>query len=187
MHISIAARRIALLATALLLGPAAAIAQQAPDRFQLTDPSQQKKEAIEHSDAYYTRLTIHRIGSYAELPLFAAQVYLGSKLIQGGAADWVKPTHRAVATGIGALFAVNTVTGVWNLVESRKDPGKTKRFLHATLMLAADAGFAYTGLVTSRDASRLGEDAKRHRNAALTSVGAATAGTLVMWFWPEKD
>ncbi|HUP89732.1 MAG TPA: hypothetical protein VM100_10285 [Longimicrobiales bacterium] len=41
--------------------------------------------------------------------------------------------------------------------------------------------------MTSQDASHLGDDANRHRTAALTSIGAATAGTLLMWLWPDKD
>lgn len=138
-------------------------------------------QAVEHSDAYYTRLTIHRYGSYAILPLFGAQYYLGSKLIDGGAEDWVKPTHRAVAFTVAGVFALNTVTGVWNLIESRNDKeGRGRRFLHAALMLAADAGFAYTGTLAG-DASLLGESAEKHRNAALTSMGIATAGAIVMW------
>jgi hypothetical protein len=139
-------------------------------------------QAIEHSDAYYTRLTIHRYGSYAILPLSALQYYLGSKLIDGTTDSSIKPAHRTTAYAIAGVFAVNTVTGVWNAVEARHDKeGRGRRLLHGGLMLAADAGFAYTGLMLSDDASDLGEDARRHRNAALVSVGLATTGTLLMW------
>jgi hypothetical protein len=48
-------------------------------------------------------------------------------------------------------------------------------------MLAADAGFAYTGLVLSEDAGELGEEGRRHRNGALVSMGLASTGTLLMW------
>lgn len=141
-----------------------------------------RTQAIEHSDAYYTRLTIHRYGSYAILPLFAGEYYLGNKLINGTTDTNVKPIHRAVAYTIGGVFVVNTVTGVWNLIESRHDAeGRGRRLLHVGLMLAADAGFAYTGTLAG-DASSSGPAAKRkHRNAALTSIGLATAGTLTMW------
>ncbi len=147
-----------------------------------------QERSIEHSDAYYTRLTIHRIGSYAMLPLFAAEYYLGDKLINGeNVGSGVKGTHVAVATALGGLFAVNTVTGVWNLVEARKDPGAARRIIHAALMLAADAGMAYTATL-AEDASEgddFGNGANRHRSAALTSFSLAGAGTILMWLWKD--
>jgi hypothetical protein len=139
-------------------------------------------QAIEHSDAYYTRLTIHRYGSYAMLPLFAGQYYLGNKLINGTSDSWVKPTHQKVAYAVAGLFVSNTITGVWNAVESRHErEGRGRRLLHGGLMLAAEAGFAYTGIKLSQDASDLSDHAREHRNAALVSMGIATTGTLVMW------
>ena len=42
-----------------------------------------RPKAIEYSDAYYTRLTIHRYASYAELPLFAAEYALGQRILNG--------------------------------------------------------------------------------------------------------
>jgi len=42
-------------------------------------------------------------------------------------------------------LGLNSVTGVWNLWESRHQPaGRTRRTLHGLLMLAADAGFGAT-------------------------------------------
>ena len=147
------------------------------------DTTRPRPKAIEYSDAYGTRLQIHRIGSYAMLPLFASEYVLGDRLMQQNHADWLKPAHGVVAGGLGVLFAVNTVTGVWNLVESRHDPeGRTRRLLHSALMIAADAGFAYTGLVTG-DANESAEGRTRHKNAALVSMGLSTAGTLMMWLW----
>jgi hypothetical protein len=139
-----------------------------------------RPQAIEHSDAYYTRLTIHRVGSYTMLPLFAGEYLLGRKLEQfGDIPGWVKPTHRAVAIGIGALFAVNTVTGAMNLWEDRGDKtGRNRRWLHAALMTAADAGFAITPMLIHHHDSA---DDANHRNAALVSIGLATGGTLIMW------
>ncbi|MBP6443940.1 MAG: hypothetical protein KA267_07975, partial [Gemmatimonadales bacterium] len=109
--------------------------------------------AIEYSDAYAVRLKIHRIASYAELPLFAAEYFLGEKLLRdqrngvnqggedGGNRSSARGAHSAVAAGLGVLFTVNTVTGGWNLYESRKDPsGRTRKWIHTIAMLAADAG-----------------------------------------------
>jgi hypothetical protein len=189
MHNRTPARTIDLLVTTtacvlgLLACASAAHAQQATPLF-ATSAVQDTPQirAVEHSDAYYTRLTIHRLGSYAILPLFGAQYLLGRELLNGGAAEWVKPTHRIVAYSIGGVFTVNTVTGVWNLIEGRHDTeNRTRRFIHAALMLGADAGFVYTGIVSSKDAAPLSDSGRRHRDAALISVSAATAATLIMW------
>lgn len=151
------------------------------------DTSQGRPRAIEHSDAYYTRLTIHKIGSYTMLPLFAGEYYLGQKLLTGTTVtrttrDW----HRLVADGLGALFAVNTVTGVWNLIESRKEPaGRPRRLIHAVLMLASDAGFAYVGSLGGA-ARRDQAQAIQHRNWAIASISASTVGTLIMWLQPSR-
>jgi hypothetical protein len=139
--------------------------------------------AVEYSDWYYRRLQIHRWGSFAELPVFAAEYWLGNKLISRSSipGSWVKPTHVTVATALGGLFAVNTVTGVWNLYDSRKDTDQRALvWSHSALMLAADAGFAVTGLLGG-DAGGTTANANRHRNAGLISMGFATAGTVLMW------
>jgi len=158
--------------------------------------AQQRPRAIEYSDAYYTRLTIHRIGSYVMLPLFAGEYVLGKRLLDGGnVASWVRPWHGNLAAGIGVLFAVNTVTGVWNLAEGWKEPeGRTRRILHSALMLAADAGFLYAAsLAGEHEGFEFGEGGRfesegsptRHRNAALVSIGLSTASTLMMWLWKD--
>ncbi len=142
--------------------------------------AQDRTPAIEYSDGYYTRLTVHRVGSYAMLPLFGSEYLLGRKLMgSGDVAGWVKPTHGAVAAGIGALFAVNTVTGALNLWESRHEKeGRNRRILHAALMTLADVGFGVTALLADDDDDG---NVNAHRNAALFSIGLSTAGTLVMW------
>lgn len=141
-------------------------------------------KAIDYSDAYYTRLTIHRIGSYTMLPLFGAEYLLGQKLLSGAGEDsWVKGTHVGVAMGLGGLFTVNTVTGLWNLWESRNDPAdRTRRYLHTVLMLAADAGFALAPAFADDDG---GGNATMHKNIAIGSMGLATLGTAIMWL--RKD
>jgi hypothetical protein len=157
----------------------ASCVEQAPD----TQP--RRRRAIEYSDWYARRLTIHRIGSYTMLPLFGAEYVLGNQLIHGNTGSGMKPAHVAVATGIGALFTVNTVTGVWNLWDSRHDPaGRTRRTLHAITLLAADAGFVWTGAIGD-GANQSNANARRHRNVALGSIGVATIGTAMMWLWKE--
>ena len=154
------------------------------------DTVRRRPRAIEYSDLYYTRLTIHRWASYAELPLFAAEWAVGQKLLNqqnsGTVVDRhssLRSTHQALASVLGGLFAVNTVTGVWNLYESRHEPaGRTKRIIHSLLMLTADAGFAYTASVAG-DARRTSTGVTTHRNAAITSMGIATVSTVMMWLW----
>src|ERR1700730_9268613 len=64
-----------------------------------------RPKSIEYSDAYYPRLTIHRVASYAELPLFAAEYVLGERLIKedrtGFPSQGVKTAHTTVALGLG--------------------------------------------------------------------------------------
>jgi hypothetical protein len=152
---------------------------------QAVDTQPRRRHAIEYSDWYDKRLTIHRIGSYTMLPLFGAEYVLGNQLLHGNTASGMKAGHVAVATGLGALFTVNTVTGVWNLWDSRSDPaGRTRRTIHAITMLAADAGFVWTGAIAG-DAKRSNDNARRHRNVALGSIGIATIGTAMMWLWKD--
>lgn len=151
-------------------------------------PIVRRRRAIQYSDQYYTRLTIHRYGSYAMLPLFAAEYALGQNLINDASpSSWMRPAHGVVAFGIGALFTVNTVTGAMNLWESRDDPSnRTLRITHTVLMLASDAGFAITGALTpshhSFDYARIQSQRNRHRNWAIGSMALSTVGTGLMWF-----
>ena len=46
-----------------------------------------RQPPIEHGDAYYTRLTIHRWTGYAAVPLLVAQYVVGSQLDDDGAED----------------------------------------------------------------------------------------------------
>ena len=142
-----------------------------------------RRRAVQYSDWYYRRLQVHRWGSWLELPVFAGEWWLGNKLISRteAPASWVKPTHVTVATVLGGLFTVNTVTGVWNLYDSRNDTeDRALVWTHSALMLAADAGFAITGLI-AEDAGHSNSGADRHRNVALGSMGLATVGTVLMW------
>jgi hypothetical protein len=167
-------------------------AQQRPDSAVRAVPAtasdtprvRRRVRAIEYSDAYNTRLTIHRIGSYVELPLFAAEWYVGDRLLNGqNPPGWMKPAHAGVAGALGVLFTVNTVTGAWNLWDSRADPaGRTRRYLHTGLMLASDAGFAWAGAIGG-NAKHNFNTAKTHRDIAVGSIALSTVGTAMMWLW----
>lgn len=154
-------------------------------------PVVRRPRAIEYSDQYYTRLTIHRWGSYAMIPLFAAEYSLGQNLMQDvSPPTWMKPAHGVVAGGVGILFGVNTITGVWNLWESRDDPsGRTRRIVHTVMMLASDAGFLATGLTAPghHHGFTLYSDylhrERVHRDIAIGSIALSTIGGGMMWFW----
>ena len=161
-----------------------------PLRFQDTT----RRKAVTYSDWYARRLRVHRYGSYAMLPLFVTQFVLGNKLINQKNAQYagtrttpiddnLRSTHKVVAGAVGALFVVNTTTGLWNLFASRHTvEGRKLRTIHALTMLAADAGFAYTGYLSSQAVDRGPAEARKHRNIAVASFSIATAGASLMWF-----
>ncbi|MGI8510867.1 MAG: hypothetical protein ACR2MQ_16280 [Gemmatimonadaceae bacterium] len=167
-------------------GPDAEYVDQTTDT---TSTTSQRPRAVEHSDAYYTRLKIHRVASYTELPLFAAEYVLGERLLKdertGFPPSSLKTAHAAVAGGLGVLFTVNTITGVWNLWDSRHDPANhTLKIIHSVAMLGADAGFALAG-ATGGNAKNNLHDAQQHRTIAVSSIALATAGTAIMWLFNE--
>lgn len=144
----------------------------------------------EPSDWYYRRLKIHRISSYAMLPLFALQYAAGAELYENGGegADWAEDWHGVGAATIAGLFAVNVVTGVPNLIEIWNEPRDRKRRLfHASAMLIAAAGFTATGIIA--DEAEDGDSSGRqlHRTVALSSMGVATIGYLSMLDLFRKD
>jgi hypothetical protein len=145
-----------------------------------------RPHAVEYSDAYATRLKVHRIGSYAMLPLAAGEYILGNQLLQRQPVDregTLKSAHGAVAAGLGVVFGVNTVTGLWNLWDARSDPaGRTRRTVHAVTLLASDAGFLWAAALAD-GAHQTPMGARRHRNIALGSISVAAVGTAMMWVW----
>lgn len=151
-----------------------------------------RRKAIHYSEAYGVRIRIHQIASYAEIPLFIGEYFLGEKLLRDrrnnfnfgfGEDDGNSGAHGAVAAGLGVLFTVNTITGAWNLYDSRKDPaGRTRRWIHTLTMLAADAGFLLTAQAAD-DAGESNAAGNRHRNLAIGSMSLATASTIMMWLW----
>jgi hypothetical protein len=150
----------------------------------------QRPRAYEYSRAYETRLAIHHWASYATIPLFAAEYYLGQKLYNGNTVNSrsTRDAHRVVALGVAGLFGVNTITGAWNLWDARKDPNaRLRRYIHAALMIASDAGFVATGASAPGGRARLngtlGSQERQHRGIAIASMGTALAGYAMMLVW----
>ena len=162
------------------------------------DTTPRRRRSVVYSEAYGTRLAIHRHASYAMLPVFAAQFLLGERLLHqkedlfAGTRTvpvdaGLRHTHAAVAIGLTTLFAINTTTGLWNLYESRNDPaGRGLRTAHALTMLAADAGFVAVAVLGSHAVDNAPVDARRHRNVALGSMALSTAGATMMWFFNNR-
>jgi hypothetical protein len=145
-----------------------------------------RTRAVEVSDWYGRRLTLHRWLSYTTYPLFAFQYAAGrQKWDRGDAAPaWAKDGHVIGATAIATVFTANTVTGVWNLIESRHvEDGRTRRYLHGASMLVADAGFTWAGAVLSEQAERSNSKRKLHRTVALTSIGISVTSSTLMWIF----
>ncbi len=188
---------VVLAASALQTAPAPMPAQAdgpiiQPSRFSVTAlatpalPNAPPQD-FEYSKAYYTRLTIHRYGSYAMLPLFLAQAYVGSQLYTGNGGDWAEDLHPMLAAGVGVLFTSNTITGAMNLYEGRKDPeDRRRKVAHAVLMMAADAGFLTTAILGS-EAEDTGSGRSTHRAVAIGSMAVATTGWLLMTDLFRKD
>ena len=150
-------------------------------------PVTHRPRAIEHSDFYYVRLTIHRDASYAILPLFVTEYALGSSLFANPpGSDGTRTAHAVVGAGLIGVFGLNTVTGGWNLWDSRHDsPGRARRYIHAGLMLLSDAGFVATEMVApGRRRVLLDPSRKRlHRTLAYASMGVALSGYGLMLIW----
>lgn len=145
--------------------------------------------AITYSHGYEVRSKIHKYASLATLPLFATEFYLGQSMYHNpSTADSRRSLHAAVGTGIISLAGINTVTGGWNMWESRKDTqGRTLRLAHGLLMMASDAGFVATAATgphrtrgASTPASAFSSNAAMHRDLAIGSISVGTAGYLLM-------
>lgn len=145
-----------------------------------------RPRAVEVSDAYEMRLRIHRYAAYTMIPLFVAQSVAGNQLYvadQSGSPrpGWAQTTHSLGAAGLGTLFTVNTVTGLWNLWESRdNEAGRTKRWIHSALLLGSDAGFTWAGIKLASDAKNSSSARDQHRRVSYISMGVALAGYAVM-------
>jgi len=146
-------------------------------------PTRQRVRAVEVSDWYNRRLTLHRRLSYATIPAFMFQWTAGQQIWEKGtdAPAWARTGHRIGAATIATIFTANTVTGVWNLWDSRHVPqGRKLRTFHAISMLVADAGFTWAGAVLSQQAETSFEKRALHRKVALTCMGiTVTSGVLM--------
>ena len=172
-------------ASAQLIVPAAEVVASTPALADQVVPeaSAPPPRAFEYSDAYRLRAKIHRIASFATLPLFGAEAILGQSLYTNPTSG-KKDAHLAAAAGIGTLFGVNTATGVWNLIEARNDPAhRRRRMAHGLMMIAADAGFLATAATgPESEHGRVEGSPGTHRAVAFTSIGLATAGYLIVLF-----
>jgi hypothetical protein len=145
----------------------------------------QRPVAFETSEAYQTRAKIHKYASFATLPLLGSELIVGQSLYNSSS-NSAKSTHIAIGAGIVGLFAVNTVTGAWNLWESRTNPAdRTRHVIHGLLMMASDVGFLATSMSgpgNGRNTVAATFDANKstHRTIAITSISLATAGYLIM-------
>lgn len=191
---------------ALVLASGSALAQQAAEQSSLvgdpmvviapvgvtralavaSDTVRRRPKAVEVSDAYALRLRIHHYASYTMIPLFIVQSVAGNQLFQADRSGaerpgWATGLHKAGAAAFGTVFTLNTVTGLWNLWESRdNEVGRTKRLLHSGLLLASDAGFTWSGIKLASDAKRDANARIQHKNVSYYSMGAALAGYGIM-------
>src|SRR6516164_1339973 len=90
-----------------------------------SDPQGTRPVAIEYSDAHETRAKIHKYASWATLPLLGTELVLGQKLFNdpNSLTSNLRGVHGAVGAGLIGFFGVQSVTGLWNLVESNQAPG----------------------------------------------------------------
>jgi hypothetical protein len=146
-------------------------------------PPRQRVKAVEVGDWYNRRLTVHRWLSYATIPAFAFQYAAGTQIWDKGSAApaWARNGHRAGAATLAGIFTVNTVTGVWNMWDSRAvEEGRTRRYVHAVSMLAADAGFTWAGAKLSEEAETDLDARRLHRTVALSSIAITVVSGVLM-------
>lgn len=146
--------------------------------------------ATVYSPGYETRGKIHKYASFASLPLFAAELYLGQKTYNAPTTDnSYKGAHIAVGSALVGLFGVNTVTGAMNLLEARHDTeGRKLRLAHGILMMVADAGFVGTVATAPHSPHTRGvptptpdlTNRSLHRDFAIGSISIGTVGYFLM-------
>ncbi|HEX7939434.1 MAG TPA: hypothetical protein VF483_10610 [Gemmatimonadaceae bacterium] len=149
-------------------------------------PHRPRVKAVEISDWYNRRLTLHRTLAYATLPVFAFQWAAGEQIWQKGTAapTWARTGHRVGATTLAGIFTVNTVTGLWNLWDSRQAPqGRAMRTMHAITMLVADAGFTWAGAKLSNQAETDFNARALHKKVALTCMALTVGSGVIMKFF----
>ena len=146
------------------------------------DTIRPRRRAVRLSEAYSTRLKIHKISSYAMLPLFAYEYAAGQQLMQKSAQApaWATTGHRVVATSLLALFTVNTYTGGMNWWETRsQEKGRAWRTAHSALMLLSDAGFSLAGQLSTPAQNSI-DKRRLHKQVAVSSIVIATTSYAMM-------
>lgn len=158
--------------------PAASVA--APGRVPFCSPPAHRSKEDDGGEWYGRRLTLHRYAAWAAVAAFPVEIYTGRRLLSDGAdPEWVRNTHTTTVWVLGSTFAVNTVTGVWNWWDSRKEPeGRGWRTAHALVMVAADAAMFATA--RAGQAAARGESRERHQTLAFTTAGLTAIGHLMM-------
>jgi hypothetical protein len=150
------------------------------------DTNRKRPKVVEVSEWYSRRLTIHRDVAYATIPVFAVQYAAGEQLFKksSNAPTWAKTFHRVGATALAGMFTVNTVTGLWNLWDSRSvSQGRVLRTVHALAMLSADGAFTYAGAKLSNEAETSADKRSLHRTIALSAMGVTIASGVAMKLW----
>lgn len=147
------------------------------------DTPRTRRRAVELSDWYGRRLTIHRYIAYATVPVFALQWAAGDQLYKksSDAPTWAKSMHRVGATALAGMFTVNTVTGAWNWWDTRsQSQNRVLRTVHALTMLSADAAFTYAGAKLSNEAETSADKRRQHRTVALSAMGVTMVSGIAM-------
>jgi len=150
------------------------------------DPQEARPVAIEYTEGHETRAKIHKYTSWATLPLMATEYALGQKLYDdpNSINSSSRGVHAAVGAGLIGLFAAQSITGVWNLLDASSAPGHKKRLIHGLIMLGAEGGFVAAAAMapghSRNDLINFDAQKSTHRNVALVSIGAGTAGYLLM-------
>jgi hypothetical protein len=149
----------------------------------IVSPQDERPVAIEYSEGHETRAKIHKYASWATLPLLGTEYWLGQKLYDDPNRTDLRGVHGGVGAALIGFFSVQSVTGVWNLLESRDAPGHKKRLVHGLIMLAAEGGLvaaAATAPGNGRNDTNLASSRSTHRNIAVVSIGVGTGGYLLM-------
>src|SRR2546423_13728476 len=82
------------------------------------DTPRVRPRAVEVSEWYGRRLTIHRTLSYTVIPIFGAQWFAGERIYKHGgqAPGWGKKTHPARASALAGYVCSACVAGaLWHL------------------------------------------------------------------------
>jgi hypothetical protein len=183
------AQDVAAIDAPLVVATATPIADGIPDAVAAAlsgGPQDARPVAIEYSEAHETRAKIHKYASWATLPLLGTELWLGQKLYNdpNSLTSNLRGVHGAVGAGLIGFFGVQSVTGMWNLIEAKQAPGHTKRLVHGLIMLAAEGGLVAAAASAPGNGRNnlvnFDANAATHRNIAFVSIGVGTAGYLFM-------